>query len=728
LTYGELNRQANQLARLLEREGVQAGDIVALHLPRCPEMIVGVLAAWKLRAAWLYLDPAHPAQRVSGMLADSVPAVILSAGGVPSTPIRTLLLADAVREMASLSVDNPARSTSPDDWAYIIYTSGSTGKPKGTILTQRGLLPLLTSQKHFLEVGSSDRVLLYASLSFDASVYEMLMALGTGARLVLPTAASVLPGPALASLLRDRGISVVTMPPSILGALPADDLPALRLIMVAGEACPADLVARWKPGRRFVNAYGPTEATVCATWMECDADGKPPTIGRPMAQTSAAIVDANFQPVPIGVPGELLLSGPGLARGYLGQPGLTAERFQPNPFQEGDVAYRTCDLVRWREDGQIEFLGRLDHQVKLRGHRIELEEIQEVLRGHAAVSEAAVVLREDAQRGPALAAYVVARSSGEFPVEAVREHLRERLPVYMLPATITVLEKMPLTGYGKIDRKALARIAPKQQGSGKQVSPRTPTERTLARIWCQVLGLESVGIHDNFFDLGGASIQTVELASRAAEEGLALTPELLFQYQTIAELAEMCAAAAPSQAMDTAVGTVTQGDTQRHTEPGALIESLGVYIPPGVLNTDDVLKNCKVPLDFPLERFTGIRSRRVVGENEFSIDLARKAVAECLSRSRYAPDQIDLIVCCNISRYDGPFFRFSLEPTTAARLQREFGLVHALAFDLTNACAGTFTGIFFADSLLRQGLIRNALIVSGEYISHLTRTAQAEIE
>jgi amino acid adenylation domain-containing protein len=726
LTYRELNEQANRLARCFEQAGVEPGDIVALHLPRCPETIVGVLAAWKLRAAWLYLDPAHPTQRLAGMLDDARPAVVLTASESPSPAVKALPFEEVLAALPSFAAGDLGRAPSPDDWAYVIYTSGSTGKPKGTVLLQRGLMPLFTAQKEFFRLTPRDRVLVFASLSFDASVYEMLIGLGVGATLILPTPSSVLPGPGLADLLRDKRVTVTTMPPSIVNAIPPGDYPDLRLMTVAGEACPAELVSRWAAGRRVINAYGPTEATVCATWAETVADGQAPPIGRPMAFTRAYIVDQNFQPVPVGVPGELLLAGPGLALGYLGQPALTAERFFPNPFVEGDTVYRTGDLVRWRDDGQIEFLGRLDHQVKLRGHRIELDEVQEVLRQHAAIRDAAVIVRGDNGKGPSLAAYVVPRAKDDFPLDAVREHLRSRLPAYMLPATITPLESMPLSGYGKIDRKALARIAPKAQGSSKQVPPRTPAEQALARVWCQVLGLDSVGVHDNFFDLGGASIQTVELASRAAAEGLALTPEMVFRHQTIAELAEVCS---PSQAQANGVATSVSpvSAATRHTEAGAIIESLGVYLPPKVLTTEEVLTGCKAALDFPLERFTGIKSRRVAGEDEFSIDLARKAVADCLSRSKYAPEDVDLVVCANISRYDGPFFRFSLEPTTAARLQKEFGLVNALAFDITNACAGTFTAIALADAMLRQGLVRNALVVSGEYITHLTRTAQMEI-
>lgn len=725
LTYGELNALANQMARVLERNGVAPGGLVALHLPRCPELFALVLAAWKLRAAYVYLDPTYPAQRLAGMLDDARPALLVTATEAPSPSVKSLSLRSLLASVVGVEATNLGHTPRADDWAYVIYTSGSTGKPKGTVLTHRGLLPLCQAQRSFLGVGPSDRVLQFASLSFDASVWEMVMAFGSGARLVVPSG-NVLPGPGLAQLLRDRQVTLVTLPPSILAAMPQEEYPDLRRIVVAGEACPAELVARWAPGRRMVNAYGPTEATVCAAWSECVPDQGAPPIGRPMAGSTIRIVDAEGQLVPIGVPGELLIGGSGVALGYLNQPGPTAERFQPDAYSDDAVVYRSGDLARWRADGQVEFLGRLDHQVKLRGHRIELDEIQEVLRLHPGVADAAVLLREEANKPPGLAAYLVPKKAGELPLDSIREYLKARLPGYMVPASLTPLERMPLTGYGKIDRRALARIAPVVQGAKRHTPARTEAEKTLAQIWGRVLGLDTVGIHDNFFDLGGASIQTVEVVSLAGQAGLSLTPEMIFRHQTIAELAERCSAAV-SQTTQAVAQEHAQG-AARLTGPGALIESLGVYLPPKVLTTEEVLKGCKIALDFPLERFTGIKSRRVAGEEEFSIDLARKALADCLSRSKYAADEIDLLICCNISRYDGPFFRFSLEPTTAARLQQEFGLVHAMAFDLTNACAGTFTAISLADAMLRQGVVRNALIVTGEYITHLTRTAQMEIE
>jgi amino acid adenylation domain-containing protein len=709
------------------------------------------LAVWKVRAAWMFLDPAYPARRLLDMLADARPALILTAGEVPALATgaeqRREALPPVVRlgsigaDLAALDAANLDLGVTEMDHAYVIFTSGSTGRPKGTVLRHRGMVALWQAMAKGFDIRPGDRVIQFASPSFDAAVFEVITTLGVGGCLVVPTPAQMLPGPGLLGLLREGRINAATMPPSILAALPFEALPALRSLTIAGEACPAELVARWAPGRRFVNAYGPTEVTICATLTVATADGTPPAIGKPIGLTTAYVCDQHLQLVPVGVPGELCLGGPALAVGYLNQPALTAEKFVPDPFaaEEGAAMYRTGDLVRWRKDGQLEFLGRIDHQVKIRGHRIEPDEIQEVIRAHADVSDAAVIVRHDPAKGPSLAGFVVPRDPAGFDIDALRDYLRSRLPAYMLPSLMTI-DAMPLTVNGKIDRAALAKIAPQVTASKHQVPPRTPTEKTLAAIWSKVLGVEAIGVHDNFFDLGGASIQTVEVVSLAEQAGITLTPDLLFRHQTIAELGVSCQLSDIRYQPEVAVPVVPEinGKPVVAAEPspvakstakaGVLVESLGVYLPARSLSTAEIMRGCKAPLDFPLERFTGIRNRRSAGETEFSIDLATKAVTECLSRSRFAPEDFDLLVCCNISRYDGPFFRFSLEPTTAARIKKQFGLVNALAFDLTNACAGTFTALALIDGMMRRGIVRRALVVSGEYITHLTRTAQLEIK
>lgn len=747
LSYRDLNGRANQLARYLQRLGVRRGQTVALSMSRCPEMVVAVLAAWKLGTPYVFLDPVYPVKRLVGMLGDARPAMLLVMEPMPGLDVPTVRLPEHESRIGMEADADLDLCIGPDDLAYIIYTSGSTGRPKGTLLGQRGLTNLVAAQRAVFQTKATDRVLQYASLSFDASVFEIVMALSAGACLVLGTQCTLLPGPELLGLLRKQAVTIATLPPSVPAILLPTELPALRTVIVAGEACPAEVVSTWSPGRRLFNAYGPTEATIWSTVVECVADGKAPSIGRPIANTRVYVLDADLQPVPVGVSGELYLAGPGIALGYLNQPALTAERFPANPFTtaDGGVMYRTGDLVRWRPTGELDFLGRRDHQLKVRGYRVELEEIQEVLRRHAAVADA-IVLAKSGQDGQAmLVAYLVPRVPDKFPLAEVRAALREHLPHYMIPAHVVVLEQLPLTFNGKVDRARLLEHVALAPSAQSIVEPRTPVEKLLAGIWAQVLRREAISIHDNFFELGGASIQTLEVVTLASQAGLNVAPEMLFRYQTVAELADACGVCRPPPTASVHHANGRNGKTNgaakdrptylplavpppRATGCGAVVESLGSYLPAREVTTEQILKDCRVKLAFPLQRLTGIRTRRMAGETEFSIDLAAKAVTDCLARSAYGPADIDLLVCCNISRYDGPNFRFTMEPTTAARLRAQFGFTNALAFDVANACAGTFTAIHLVDTLLRQGAIRRAMVVSGEYITHLTRAAQAEIE
>ncbi len=727
-SYEELNQRTNRLAEHLQSQGVCRGDTVAVSLSRGPDLIVSLLGIWKAAGVFLYLDPTLPPLRLQAMIDDAQPVVrigketVLSVRAGQREPINQAL--------------------SPEDLAYIIYTSGSTGQPKGAVLRHRGLANLLTAQQQILKIKPGDRVLQFASFSFDAAIWEVVAALGCGATLVLADATALQPGRPLWQLLRDQEITCVTLPPSALALLPAESLPALQTLVVAGESSSAQLVSTWAPGRRFLNAYGPTEVTVCATAAECVPDQRPPTIGKPIANTRIYVLDADLQPVPVGVIGELYIAGPGLAVGYANRPELTAERFLPCPFDQSDEAtmYRTGDLVRWRTDGQLEFLGRADHQIKLRGYRIELEEIQSILHAHPTVLDAVVIVRDDLPAG--IVAYLVPRPASDFSLETLRAYLRERLPHYMLPSALVPLEALPLGHTGKVDRSRLPAPSSFLPSSGISSAeaghPRTPLERLLTQIWSRVLGLERIGVHDNFFDLGGASIQVLEVVTLAGSQGVQLSPELVFRHQTIAELAT---ALGVTETPATSVLSTEHSvlSTQRSplpasepelpaAAPGAVVESIGVYLPEQVLTTEQVLKGCRNPIDFPLARLTGIRSRRIAGPREFSLDLAEKAVAECLRRSARSPAAIDMVICCNISRCDGPLFQFSLEPASAARICRRFGLDNAMAFDITNACAGTFTAVLLVDTFIRQGLIDRGMVVSGEYITHLTQTAQQEIE
>jgi acyl-coenzyme A synthetase/AMP-(fatty) acid ligase len=379
------------------------------------------------------------------------------------------------------------------------------------------------------------------------------MALTAGATLCLGTRGTLLPGAALIQLLRDQAVSIVTLPPSALAALPIEELPALRTITVAGEAFSADLVARWATGRRFFNLYGPTESTIWATVAECIDASQQPDIGHPIGNIQVYVLDHQLQPVPIGVPGELYIGGVGLARGYLKRPELTAEQFIPHPFRPGSGArlYKTGDLVRYRPDGHLEFLGRIDQQVKLRGFRIELGEIEAMLSQHPAVRESVVLAREDRPGDMRLVAYIVETPSdrgaearqGEVSrqlVPGLRSFLQERLPAYMVPAAFVLLEALPLTPNGKVDRQALPAPDPRRpELEGRFVAPQTEVERTIAAVWQEVLGVAKVGIHDNFFDLGGHSLLLVRLQSKLRD---VLPTEVaiidLLRYPTVSALAQ----------------------------------------------------------------------------------------------------------------------------------------------------------------------------------------------
>jgi amino acid adenylation domain-containing protein len=543
LSYGELDRRANALAWRLRQRGVGPEVLVGLCADRSIEAVIAILAVAKAGGAYLPLDPGYPRERLAFMLADAKPRVLLTCrpllGVLPQTGAEILLLdeSDQGKGECELRPSN-LPSVTADNLAYVIYTSGSTGQPKGVMVRHGGLSNLVHAQVRAFDVRASDRVLQFASLSFDASVSEIWVTLLAGATLVLAPREALMPGPALERLLRSEAITMVTLPPSVLEIMPPRPYPALRTLIVAGEACSAEVVRRWAPGRRFLNAYGPTEGTVCATIGTCVPAAARPAIGRPIGNVHVYLLDDRMRPVPVGVPGELYVGGQGVARGYLNRPALTAERFVPDPFgPPASRLYKTGDVARWLPSGELDFLGRADQQVKVNGYRIEVGEIEAVLLQHPQVRQAAVTAWDSGAGKKRLVAYVVADQPGPSP-SALRRFLKERLPAYLAPSAFVSLPELPRTPGGKVDRKALPAPERSREGETTFVAPRTPLEQFLRQLWEEVLELAPIGLHDNFFELGGTSLQVASLAQKLQDKlGEYVYTVAVFDAPTVEELA-----------------------------------------------------------------------------------------------------------------------------------------------------------------------------------------------
>jgi amino acid adenylation domain-containing protein len=523
-SYAELDARSNRLARYLIGLGAGPERVVAVALPRSLEMVAAVLAVAKTGAAYLPIDPGYPPHRIAFMLDDAAPGLLISdratSAGLPEAAGVTVIELDdprvgtAVAASADSAVGDadrlaPLRPAHP---AYVIYTSGSTGQPKGVVVSHTGLASLSGFAIDAFGIGPESRVGQVAALSFDAAVWELVMALPAGAALVLPEQRQ-LAGEALADVLRALRVSHALIgPSSLLGATP-DQLPGLECLLVGGEAVPPEVAAEWSPGRRLFNVYGPTEATVC-TVVSRPLSGADVPIGGPIWDARLYVLDGRLEAVPPGGAGELYLAGPCLARGYLNQPGLTAQRFVACPFEPGQRMYRTGDLVRRRDDGQLEYLGRVDEQVQVRGFRIEPGEVEAVLAAQPGVGRAVVVAREDRPGDRRLVGYVVPAAESRPDPVAIRAAAAEVLPVYMVPAAVVVLDALPLSPSGKLDRRALP--APTFTG-GAGREPATPVEKLLCELFAEVLGVERVGVDDSFFDLGGHSLLSAVLVARLEE-------------------------------------------------------------------------------------------------------------------------------------------------------------------------------------------------------------------
>ncbi|SFL14028.1 non-ribosomal peptide synthetase [Lysobacter sp. cf310] len=541
LSYAELDAQADALARALVARGAGPGQLVGLFVERSPRMLVGLLGVLKAGAAYVPMDPSYPAERLGYMVEDARMRLIVSERALqaqlPSSDCEALWL-DEVDAVPGARVDS---GVGPEDLAYVIFTSGSTGRPKGVQIPHRAAVNFLSAVARAPGLGEDDVMCAVTTLSFDIAVLELLLPLSVGARIALADRATAADGAALARLIDSAGASAMQATPATWRMLLDAGWrgrPQLRLLC-GGEALPRELADRLLAcGAQLWNLYGPTETTVWSAVERVRADDAPISIGRPLANTEIHLVDARGQLVPVGVPGELLIGGLGVARGYLARPELSAEKFVPDPYgtRPGARLYRTGDLARRLRDGRIEVLGRIDHQVKLRGFRIELGEIEAVLAEHPQVRQAVVVCREDRPGDKRLVAYVI----GTADAAELRAHARQRLPEYMLPSAYVALAQYPLTPNGKVDRKALPAPDAEALETQAYVAPRNGEEETLARLWAEVLGLERVGIHDDFFELGGHSLLATQLITRVQKAfGGEIALRSLFEAPSVAGFAEL---------------------------------------------------------------------------------------------------------------------------------------------------------------------------------------------
>jgi amino acid adenylation domain-containing protein len=548
VSYGELAVRAGKLARLLAARGAGPEQVIGLCLERGAGMVTAILATWLAGAAYLPLDPGYPGARLAQMLAGGQPRVLVTDGELPgglALPGSATLvdLADpaVVAELAVLPAGRLGGWPAAGQLAYVIFTSGSSGVPKGVAVAHGGVGNLAAAQAAGFAVAAGDRVLWFASPGFDASVSELAVTLGCGAVLVAPGGGQMLAGGGLSGLAGREAVTHLTVPPAVLAGVEAGALGSVRTLVAAGEALEGGLAGRWAPGRRLVNAYGPTETTVCAAMSGPlpggDGGGQPP-IGAPLPNTRAYVLDRWLCPVPAGVTGELYVAGVQLARGYLGRAGLSAERFVACPFgPAGERMYRTGDLARWTAGGELVFAGRADDQVKVRGFRIEPGEVEAVLAAHPRVAQAAVTVREDVPGDRRLTGYLVpvGGAGADGLAAAVREHAAARLPDYMVPAPLVVLDQLPLTPSGKLDRAALPAPEP-AAGAGRE--PATRAEEILCGLVADVLGVERVGPEDDFFALGGHSLLAVRLVSRVrAVLGAELDITEVFDAPTVAAIA-----------------------------------------------------------------------------------------------------------------------------------------------------------------------------------------------
>jgi amino acid adenylation domain-containing protein len=544
-TYRALTERANRIAHHLRTRGVGPDVLVGVAVHRGIDAVVAILAVLAAGGAYVPLDPGYPRERLRSMLTETRPPVVLTQesllGGLPETDAALVCL-DRER-FGDYPATAPVTGVGPGNLAYVVYTSGSTGRPKGAMVAHGSLHNIVTAVCDQYRLTPRSRVLQFCSMSFDAGVQDLFTTLVSGATLVVADRDALNDSGALARQLRDEAVTVVALPPPVLSTVDPTGLPDLDVVATGGSVLAPEVAASWSREHRLVNNYGPNEATITVTLftVDPDTDYRSVPLGPPAPNCRLYVLDTDLSPLPAGVVGELYIGGDVLARGYVGRPGLTAERFVADRFGlPGARVYRTGDLVRWTPTGMLEFVGRSDDQVKVRGYRIEPAEIRTALLRHRFVADAVVVARQDASAGVRLVAYVVPGEGATVSSGELRADLAAVLPEYMVPSSFVLLDTFPLNPNGKVDRAALPAPARDDSGDGIYVAPRNPTEAALARIWSETLGLARIGVEDDFFGLGGDSIASLRLTSRMRQAfGVELSPRDLFDATTIAAVAQV---------------------------------------------------------------------------------------------------------------------------------------------------------------------------------------------
>ena len=696
-TYRELNEVSNRLANFLTQEfGIQPGDVVGLFFDRSELSVIGLLAILKAGAVYLPMDSEHPSDRLSFMAADAkVKAFLIHSDQLP----RLTDLSDT--PMFALDIQLPTLTTSPSDLApsvsenqpaYIIYTSGSTGKPKGVVLEHRGLVNTVLHHINAFDVSRADRLSQFYSASFDSSLFEIFVALLSGGTLVLIPKETISDPKKFASCIESHGVTMLTVPPIYLSTLDRAGLASVEKIVSAGDNARLEDAMELARTKSYYNSYGPTETSICITHYRMDKEilyGARIPIGKPISNTSIYLLDENLALVPEGCIGEICVGGVALARGYLNRDDLTRQAFIANPFAPSERLYRTGDLGVWLPDGNLELIGRKDNQVKIRGYRIELGEIESILSQHPDVRETVVVAREDKPGDKRLFAYVTLtrpRTTAEM-----RDYLKKQLPEFMLPSAFVVLADMPVTANGKIDRKALAALQ-RSEERGPREAPHNETQQKLYEIWKEALGVQQIGINDNFFELGGDSILIIQVLSQAAKHGLKLTPQQVFEHQTIAALAEV---AGSVEAVRAEQGTISgqvpllpmqrwfflqQIDEKQHYNQSVMLEV------PANLETE-LLRDC---LNHLLAHHDALRARFLLRKGEWVQEIVEEqdpAPFDVVDLSGLRAEERDTEIEKHAARLqaslnltDGPLIRVQLFRLDSERARLLF-IIHHLVVD-----------------------------------------------